>query len=220
MISSEPIRRHLEVVRTARYFEIGDLDAPVDDLWIVLHGYGQMARVFAEPFNKYSSEGRLVVLPEALSRFYVNHEGPEIGACWMTREDRQAEIRDYIRYLNDLYREVTDVSGIVSPRLTVLGFSQGTATATRWLASGEVKADRLILWGGLPADELITNDFSAAMNGARILFVCGTRDGYVYPNRMEKMRKRMPDIDEDFDYITFEGGHEIDPATLDLVFRE
>ncbi|MCH8276319.1 MAG: hypothetical protein IIA50_02090 [Bacteroidetes bacterium] len=135
-------------MRTARYFEIGDLDSPVDDLWFVLHGYGQSAREFAEPFNDYAAEGRLIVLPEALSRFYVSHEGPVIGACWMTKEDRKSEIRDYIRYLNALYQEVTGVSGVRNTRLTVLGFSQGTATATRWLASGDVTADRLILWGG------------------------------------------------------------------------
>ncbi len=219
MISSEPIRRHIEVVRTARYFEIGDLHAPVDDLWFVLHGYGQSAREFAEPFNDYAAEGRLIVLPEALSRFYVSHEGPVIGACWMTKEDRKSDIRDYIRYLNALYQKVTDVSGARNTRLTVLGFSQGTATATRWLASGDVTADRLILWGGLPAEELITNEFAEAMNGARIQFVYGTQDKYVYPNRMGKMRKRIPEIDGDFDYVTFVGGHEIDRDTLAELFR-
>ena len=137
----------------------------------------------------------------------------------MTKEDRQSDIRDYIRYLNALYQKVTDVSGARNTRLTVLGFSQGTATATRWLASGDVTADRLILWGGLPAEELITNEFAEAMNGARIQFVCGTQDKYVYPNRMEKMRKRIPEIDGDFDYVTFVGGHEIDRDTLAELFR-
>ena len=36
---------------------------------------------------------------------------------------------------------------------------------------------------------------------------------------MGKMRKRIPEIDGDFDYVTFVGGHEIDRDTLAELFR-
>ena len=35
--------RHLTVSRTARYFTLGPDGAPVRELWIVLHGYAQLA---------------------------------------------------------------------------------------------------------------------------------------------------------------------------------
>lgn len=214
MISSEPIRRHIEVTRTARYYEIGDLDEPCDDLWFVLHGYAQSALDFAESFNEHGTPGRLIVVPEALSRFYVSHRGPVIGASWMTKEDRLAEIRDYTRYLNTLYAEVTGLLGVENPKLTVLGFSQGASTATRWLASGEVRADRLILWGGLPAKELRTSDFGQTMNGARIIMVTGSNDRFTPPERIQQLESTLLEEATPIECVVFEGKHEIQSKVL------
>jgi hypothetical protein len=67
------------------------------------------------------------VAPEALSRFYVSQEPGRhcpvsvVGGTWMTREDRENEIRDYVRYLDILHDEV-EIEGVPT---TVLAFSQG-----------------------------------------------------------------------------------------------
>lgn len=69
----------------------------------------------------------------------------------MTRDDREAEVRDYIRYLNRvaLFAE----EGLEEIGRTVLGFSQGAHTATRWAVLGRMRIGCLILWGaGLPQD--------------------------------------------------------------------
>ncbi|MEZ4763957.1 MAG: hypothetical protein R3C26_12480 [Calditrichia bacterium] len=37
-----------------------------------------------------------------MSRFYLQSTNGRIGATWMTREDRENEIADYLAYLNNL----------------------------------------------------------------------------------------------------------------------
>ena len=51
----------------------------------------------------------------------------------MMREFRDAEIADYVRYLDLLSTETRHHLTGASPRVVVLGFSQGTATVCRWL---------------------------------------------------------------------------------------
>jgi len=105
-------QHHLAVSRTARYSTIGTQGDHVRDAWFVCHGYAQLAAAFARRFESLASPERLVVAPEALSRFYLGDHlrpaGPDakIGATWMTREDRDIEIRDYVDYLDSLYDHV------------------------------------------------------------------------------------------------------------------
>ena len=140
----------LTTPRTARYFTLG-VPERANDLWFVCHGYGQLAARFLERFRPIETGQRCIVAPEGLSRFYLSESPSErrVGASWMTREDRLHEIDDYVRYLDAVY-------GALQPRaakVTVLGFSQGTATACRWAALGSARIDRLILWGGeVPPD--------------------------------------------------------------------
>ena len=65
--------------------------------------------------------------PEGLSRFYLDAGAGKVGASWMTKEDRAHEIEDYLSYLEQVR------AAIIPPvPLTILGFSQGVATAARW----------------------------------------------------------------------------------------
>ena len=82
--------------RLARVQSLGDV-AGAAELWIVLHGYGQLAADFLAPFKAIAGADRAVLAPEALNRFYkerdssAGHAGRPVGATWMTREDRDAE---------------------------------------------------------------------------------------------------------------------------------
>src|SRR6476620_6163302 len=104
--------RHITVKRTARYYLVGEMSPEVEDVWFACHGYGQLAADFAKEFEVIEDPKRLIVVPEALSRFYIpadsGFHGPDakIGATWMTREDREVEIADYVAYLDDLYSEI------------------------------------------------------------------------------------------------------------------
>jgi len=124
---------HLSVPRSARYFTIGADPRTAREIWFVFHGYGQLAGRFLRHFVSLDDGQRAVVAAEGLSRFYLESDARDkVGASWMTREDRLAEIDDYVHYLDVVFAEVTrerpPAGGI-----HVLGFSQGTATASRWL---------------------------------------------------------------------------------------
>lgn len=208
---------HISVRRTARYFTLGPAAATAREVWIVLHGYGQLAARFLRAFAPLDDGARCIVAPEGLSRFYAEAgRNDKIGASWMTREDRLAEIDDYVRYLDALYVEV--MGGAAVP-VTVLGFSQGTATAARWLAQGNVRAGRLILWGGEVPPDL---DLAAARQRwekTDVTLVVGSEDPYITPKVLSRDEQRLREHGISFRVEGFEGGHEIVPDVLGRVAK-
>ncbi|MBI4419349.1 MAG: phospholipase [Gemmatimonadetes bacterium] len=215
------IREHqLPVTRTARYFTLGEIRDDLEEVWFGLHGYGQLGGSFLRRFEPLAGRRRLVVAPEGLSRFYLGDHtrpaGPDakVGASWMTREDRLAEIADYVTYLDTLYGDIFRQVPRDAVRVQVLGFSQGTATATRWLARGRARADRLILWGApLPTD------LDLAVEGRRLreldlTIVAGERDEYLTAKVLASEEARLTDAGIPYRVIRFPGGHEIDEAVL------
>ena len=198
---------HFSTPRTARYFTLGSPERSTD-LWIVCHGYGQLAARFLERFRPIEADERCIVAPEGLSRFYLTESPTErrVGATWMTREDRLQEIDDYVRYLDAVYAKT--VTG--DARVTALGFSQGTATVCRWAALGSSRVDHLIVWGGeVPPDLELTR-----MRVPRLTLVYGTRDEYFTPKIIAATESRLREHKISYESISFEGGHEIDAATL------
>jgi len=209
--------RHLEVVRTARYWTLGDPTA-ARDLWFVLHGYGQLARSFLGRFGPIDHPTRCIVAPEALSRFYVGGQGrhgpgSRVGATWMTREDRQHEIDDYVRYLDALAR---DVLGAREPDgVTVLGFSQGVATASRWTVLGALRPARLVLWGDFLPPDLDLARARAVWQGTEVILVRGTDDLTLADTVLADAESaRVSEAGLSLRLVSYPGGHEIDPTTL------
>jgi Predicted esterase len=215
-----PTENHIRVSRTARYFVLGHAGDEVTDVWFACHGYGQLAADFVKEFECIGAPDRLVVVPEALSRFYVP-AGPgfhgadaKIGATWMTREDRDAEITDYVNYLDMLYDDVFSKIDRSRARLTVLGFSQGGATVNRWLMRGKVRADRLILWGSLLASDI---DLSAAARLLQTLdfnIVYGKRDQFANADTIANYESTLKQLGAPYNLISFEGGHRMDRGIL------
>lgn len=209
---------HIAVGRTARYAVLGAAAEPAThrEVWFVLHGYGQLAATFVRQFEVLDNGTRLIVAPEALNRFYLvdvasapASERP-VGATWMTREDRQHEIHDYIAYLDALWRSfAATISERTPPRVTVLGFSQGTATAARWAALGAARPADLVLWGGLlPPDPDIVAP-SSRLRQMRLRFVIGSRDNFVSDARLAEEELRLKAAGLDYSVDRYIGGHRI-----------
>jgi predicted esterase len=164
---------------------------------------------------------RLIVAPEALSRFYLDpipqrrqDPSPRIGATWMTREDRDAEIADYVAYLEKLATEIRHPLSGAAPRIVVLGFSQGTATVSRWLAASAMRVDQLVLWGGSIPPELELGAWAERLHGAAITLVAGSGDEYATPAAIAAEAERLSASGVAFSIQRFDGGHEIEPAAL------
>jgi len=211
---------HLTVARTARYCTLGNDTGPAHELWIVCHGFAQLARTFVEEFRTIAGAGRLIIAPEALNRFYLNREAgragasARVGATWMTREDRLAEIDDYVRYLDQLYREVTEGQRR-DVRVTALGFSQGTATVARWLVHGTARIDRLVLWAGLLPPEIDASGQSRdRLRSVELVLVRGTRDEMLDVQQLQAQRESLEGAGARVTLLEFDGGHRMDRDTL------
>jgi dienelactone hydrolase len=210
----------ITVQRSARIALLGPQGPGVRELWYVMHGYGQLAAPFLEDFRAIDDGTRLIVAPEALSRFYDGdaqarmHKNVRVGASWMTREDRESEIADYLSYLDAVHASIVATIPGAEPAITVLGFSQGGATAARWVASGRVNAARLVVWGSQFPPELDLADARAPLRRAETTLVIGTTDIYATPKIVEKETSRLRDAGFPFRFLTFQGGHRLDDDTL------
>jgi predicted esterase len=209
------------VYRTARYALLGDPTGPIEEVWMVCHGYGQLASYFLRPFRAVEASHRLIVAPEGLSRFYLEDDAGHhhrVGASWMTRQVRDAEIDDYVRFLDAVYADVLTRAGQVRVRLTALGFSQGGATITRWLARSPAlarpPADRLILWGSLLPHDLDLDAHRSWLNDTALTLVVGTEDEYATPERVAEEEARLRAGGIVHRTVRFDGGHRIDPDEL------
>ena len=208
---------HLSVERSARYFTLGK-SSGVAEVWFACHGYGQLAARFLEKLRVLDDGRRYLVAPEGLSRFYLSESPTErrVGATWMTREDRLAEIDDYVRYLDAVYADVFGSLDRARVRVHALGFSQGTSTVSRWAAMGKAKIDRLTLWGGeFPPDlDLTVDTFASRLRGVQLALVYGRSDEYITPKIVQTITARLSQHGIPYNEIPFEGGHELNEAVL------
>jgi predicted esterase len=211
-----PHEHHLTIPRTARYFTLGEQARAPDEIWMVCHGYGQLAERFLSRLEVLDDGKRLIVAPEGLSRFYLDGTGPasKVGASWMTREDRLNEIEDYIRYLDAVYEAALRPVDGAGARLTVFGFSQGTATASRWAVRCARKVDRLVLWAGLLPPDVEPAAQRERLNALDLVLVLGDRDEFTGAAALAGQRAALESAAVRYRLVTYDGGHRIDTDTL------
>lgn len=211
---------HLTVARTARYYLLGDRDAAPQELWVVVHGYGQLAGRFLRHFEQLNDGTRLIVAPEGLSRFYLEHPGragaahTRVGATWMTREDRDAEIADHVGYLDALVEQT--LAGLAGgrPRVHVLGFSQGVATVTRWLSHGRTRAEHLVLWSGRIPSDLFPLGPAHPLRHVELDIVTGDHDEFATAEVLREQRELVTGAMLAPRWHTHPDGHRLHGPTL------
>lgn len=210
---------HLTVQKTARYYSFGKLNPQTRHLWYVCHGYGQLASSILSKFTILDPDLHYVIAPEGLSRFYWNGFGGKPVAAWMTSEDRDAEIDDYVRYLDQLHRQTLSLLEQTVSRgvsVTVLGFSQGVATISRWLTMGNIRADRTIFWAGNLAYDLDKTRAANIFNNTHLLAVIGKQDPFLDQDAVQKQTAwfdahgiQHPEM------IWFDGEHELNKSVIE-----
>jgi predicted esterase len=210
--------RHIRVTRTARYCTLGDAGPATRQVWLVCHGYGQLAARFLRRFSVLDDGHRYMVAPEALNRFYIRPDpgphgpGAPVGATWMTREDRLREIEDYVGYLDALTGEIFSLVDRAAVEFIALGFSQGVATICRWAERAPIAPDRIVLWAGSLPDELTASP--RLFGDAGLTLVLGDRDPYAEGGADRRIAERFEAGAMPFELIRFAGGHELDPTVL------
>jgi predicted esterase len=210
---------HIGVQRSARYYVLGgDVEAP-QEIWVVCHGYAQLARYFLRAFDPLNDGSRTIVAPEALNRYYfetapgVHGRDARVAATWMTREDREHEIADYVAYLDALAAHLREGSAArAEARIIALGFSQGAATVSRWVARGRTDIAHVVLWGsGVAHDLELRPDL---FRGASLTLALGDADPHISHQRVEREDRRLRDAGLRYRLLRYDGGHRIKPATL------
>lgn len=200
---------NITISKTANFYTLGDVKSATT-IWLVLHGYGYLAKDFIEKFQPILSETTAVIAPEALSKFYVKGVDGSIGASWMTKENREEEIADYINYLNQLYDGILKQVTAPNPKINIVGFSQGGATASRWLANGKINCDNFILWASVfPTD--MDLGIIAKVN---TFFLYGNQDKYVIEDRVEQQKELLKQSHLKVKTTVFKGGHDIPKEVL------
>jgi predicted esterase len=205
---------HIQTTRTARYYSLGSIADEIKEVWYVLHGYGQRAEDFLKNFLPVAREDTLIIAPEALSHFYTSGFAGEVGASWMTREDRMNEIQDYTRYLDNLYAEIRFTLKKPPEKIIALGFSQGCPAVLRWQAEGNSPVQEIVVWSGDVPRDLAFAKFKSNTDKARKWMVNSHADEFITKEIYRESQELLLTNEIPFQIMNFEGGHRIPDAPL------
>jgi predicted esterase len=198
--------RHLSTPKTARYYIAGEPSEKTQNIWFVIHGFGQLAGEFIKQFEYLVTAETIAIAPEALSRSYF---GDKPGASWMTKEDRENEIKDYVTYLDNLYAEVLSNIPNKNPKVSVLGFSQGVHTAARWFALGKFNFSNLILCSSdFPRDTDFPK-FKEKLKTSKLYYIWSDRDEFIRKEAFEANVSFLNENNIAFENIHIGGKHVI-----------
>ena len=208
------IKKTLQIEKKARYFQLGNPGNNTSIVWVVLHGYGMLSEFFIQKFKKLENKNTLILAPEALNRFYIDTNYGRVGASWMTKDERQDDIKENIKYLNSLMDQIIKDIGHNKFKINVLGFSQGGATACRWIFKSGLKFENLIMWAGdIPKDTLI-EDNRLKWNDINTHLVMGEKDELINKEMKAKFLKLVTDYKLDYKLTLYDGDHRIYPDVL------
>ena len=201
--------QRLRISKTVRVWVHGDVKSATK-VWIALHGYAQESEGFAKVLESLTKEDTAVIVPEGPHRFYIKGFSGDVGASWMTKADRLEDIKDYNEYLDLLVKEY----GLEEKRVGVLGFSQGAATACRWISHARTSIATLVLWAGVVPPDL---DLQFGLEKLRSLcptLVIGDQDEFLNEDRVSQLKSLLEEWGVPFELIRFEGKHRLNRSVL------
>jgi predicted esterase len=201
------------VPQTRHFFTLGKPSSDVRRLWIVCHGYAQLADDFLKNFEILDDGTNLIIAPEGQNVWYRRGFDGQIVANWMTRRHRAEAIENYAEFLQTIYNQYfTQLSADV--KVILFGFSQGTATVNRWLLSRRPAFHHLVLWGGLFPEDL---DYAAAahyFSTKKLWLIYGSHDPFLTEERKTAHELLISKNNLDVARAVFEGEHALDSDML------
>lgn len=188
------------------------------EIWIVVHGYGQLAEFFLRKFIPYFSPERLFIAPEGTNYNYLEGFQGRVGANWMTKHERETAIENNHRLLDKLIDSILEKYP-EKPKINVLGFSQGAATATRWACNWDKNIDKMVLWAGGFALDLNIQSAHAIFEATDLILVLGEKDTLITPESISKQEELILSLGKSVERLTFDGGHELDAQVLEKIIN-
>ena len=202
----------LPVAQDQRIDLLGELDAATRDVWIALHGYGQLVAFFQRHFRSCVVEGRAFVFPQGQHKFYLNGVSGRVGASWMTKDEREKDIENQRKYLSEVMRWAR--GQCPQARFHLIGFSQGVATGMRFLGYTPEPFHSLLAWAGSWPPDLDSKSLDA-LRKLQFQGWFGSDDAFI---GTEKQREILQWYKEKYEWVPevgyYEGGHAFDKAIL------
>jgi predicted esterase len=195
--------------KTSRITELIDKKAKNENLLIVLHGYGQLTTFFSRKLQDMDGSGFDIILPEALNRFYLEGSAGRVGASWMTKEEREQDIQDNHRYLENILKSYSSQY----KKMVLMGFSQGGATAARFYSENKTKLNGLILWSSVFPPDI--DSLKSVFTKQKDFFVLGNDDPYFKYEKQKEVLTLHQELG--FETITFEGKHDLNSLVLQSI---
>lgn len=204
----------ITVSRSAHYYTLGEDMNSAQNIWIVFHGYGQLASQVIQKFDHLDLSKHFVIALEGLSKFYWSRITRTIGASWMTKAHREDEIDDYLRYFDQVLTPFLD-KVTADQKLRTLGFSQGSSTMWRWIANRKPPLYQIINWAGEFPPELDYQSLNSYLSGVeRKFYCCGDRDELVSSSDKRVIKGFVEKNNMNFEFLEFAGKHIISRAML------
>lgn len=204
----------VEVPRTGRYYRLNSVQSLTKNVWIVFHGYGQLAKYFIKHFEELDENENCIIAVEGLSRFYVDGLSGRVGASWMTKDDREQEIIDQSIYINTVLKDAGVDPNSSDYNLIVMGFSQGTATAIRWMVNNRVRPKHLVMWAGSFPHDVDASQKPEIFQGLSLHYAYGNEDQFLKDVDMNEKLAEMKKTGMEINSWTFDGKHVMDKPTL------
>lgn len=194
-----------------KYLVKGNIENP-KAIFVVFHGYGQLVEYFSRKFIGLEKDYKLI-FPQALSKFYINNLFDKVGASWLTKEDKETEMENNYKYLDEIWKIEFERNLPVK----VLGFSQGVSVSVRWLAKNKINFNQLILWAGTFPKDVGYDSFAyLKKSDCAIDFTTGIQDPLYTKERVStELEKIVKYFSSDvINFHSFDGRHEIDEDLL------
>jgi predicted esterase len=211
--------RNVKFTIESPYYISVESGEKIEEIWVVLHGYGQLAEFFLQKFEPLFEPNRLFVAPQGIHRFYKMGFKGRVVANWMTKVHRDEDIQHCNHYLNAVLKDVHDQFPNANS-ISALGFSQGAATLSRWMAQSDHIFAKAVFWGGAMAHDLHISAFLERTKDTQIIFALGEKDPLLTPERLREhkeflYRKGIKNITEK----SYPGAHEIDTALMTRIME-
>ena len=169
-----------------------------DEVWILFHGYAQNIIEFYNYFTEKEHINKCFIIPEGLSRFYQKGMNGTVGSSWMTKENRTEEIIDQKKYLDQVINELD----LNNRSINVFAFSQGAATASRWISSSNIEVNKLFFWSGNIPSEILNNKQDRLWKYCPHFFI-GDNDQFI---TLEKWSEFTSNLKDD-QFTIYKGNH-------------
>lgn len=187
-------------------------------IWMVFHGYGQLGNFFLRKFDALGGPESLIVAPEGINHHYLEGFSGRVGANWMTKHERETDILNVMNYLNQVIVSVLEEIPQAG-QLNVLGFSQGAAMMSRWLAQSPHSINKVVFWGGGMAHDLDPQLLRNKLLNSRVTLALGDQDPFITEERFKEQQELLEKAAlPDLRIVKYKGGHDLEPELLNQLF--